>query len=416
MMRPASHALLAALVALLVAAGIGSARAEWETVGKSLTLPERPGPHWFWLSDVLLHRTALFDADSGMQLGQISSGSAGVGFVIAPVFSPDHREIYLAETYYTRGVRGERTDVVTVYDATTLQPLDEITIPPRRGEYFPGNAANALSDDGRFMAVLNITPATTVSIVDVKARRFTTEIPTPGCALVFAAGPRRFVMLCAQGSALSVVLDDQGGQARVERSEPFFDAQKDPVTEKAVRRGNEWLFVTFEGVVHPVDVSGEKLAFGATWPLLGDADRRASWRIGGAQHLAVHAPSGRLYALMHQGGVDTHKDPGTEVWVYDLATHERLQRIPMMNPLASFVGEQLAARGHGRMESFTRWLLPWVAPNPGVERILVTQDEHPVLVASASLPPTVAVHDALTGAMVREVSEPGLAGSLLFAP
>jgi hypothetical protein len=28
----------------------------------------------------------------------------------------------------------------------------------------------------------------------------------------------------------------------------------------------------------------------------------------------------------------------------------------------------------------------------------------------------VAVHDALTGAMVREVSEPGLAGSLLFAP
>jgi len=57
-----------------------------------------------------------------------------------------------------------------------------------------------------------------------------------------------------------------------------------------------------------------------------------------------------------------------------------------------------------------------VLPNPGVDRILVTQDDHPVLIASASVPPAVTVHDALTGAIVREISEPGLAGSLLFAP
>src|SRR5882724_11879270 len=189
---------------------VGSARAQFEAVGKVVTLPERPGPHWFWLSDILLHRTALFDADTGGQLGAISSGSAGVGFVIAPLFSPDHREIYLAETYYARGVRGQRTDVVTVYDATTLQPLDEVAIPPRRAEYFPGNAANALTDDGRFMAVFNLTPVTSLSIVDVRARRFTTEVQTPGCSLVYAAGPRRFLMLCANGAALTVALDDTG--------------------------------------------------------------------------------------------------------------------------------------------------------------------------------------------------------------
>src|SRR5205807_411975 len=148
------------------------------------------------------------------------------------------------------------------------------------------------------------------------------HVDTPGCSLVYAAGARRFLMLCANGAALSVMLDDEGGEARLERSEPFFDPQKDPVTEKAVRRGNEWLFVSFEGVVHPVDVSGR----------------------------------------------------------------------------------------------FTRWLLTRVLPNTGVERILVTQDEHPVLVASASLPPSVTIHDAMTGAVLREVSEPGLAGSLLFAP
>src|SRR4029077_17166644 len=174
--------LLGAFAVWLLAGGVVFG-AEAETVGQVMTLPERPGPHWFWLSDILLHRTALFDADTGGLLGTISSGTAGVGFVIAPLFSPDHREIYLAETYYARGVRGERSDVVTVYDALTLKPLDEIGIPPRRGEYFPGNAANALTDDGRFMAVFNITPATSLSIVDVKARRFTTEIDTPGCSL-----------------------------------------------------------------------------------------------------------------------------------------------------------------------------------------------------------------------------------------
>jgi methylamine dehydrogenase heavy chain len=400
------------LVALLLLLA-GTAVAEFETVGKVAALPEQPGRHWFWLSDILLHRTALFDADSGEQLGAISSGSAGVGFVISPLFSPDHREIYLAETYYSRGTRGDRTDVVTIYDSRTLAPLEEIAIPPKRGEYYPGNAANALSDDGRFLAVFNIDPGMSLSIVDVKARRFITEIPTPGCGLVYAAGARRFLALCANGSTLLVTLDDEGQKQSVERGETFFDPQKDPVTEKAVRRGSEWLFVSYEGVVHPVDVSKDKPTFGPTWSLVDDADRHARWRIGGAQHLAVHQRSGRLYALMHQGGPDTHKDPGSEVWVFDLASHQRVQRIPVLNPLASFVGQQM---GTGRMAGFTRWLMMRAAPNPGIDRILVTQDDQPVLIASASLPPTVTIHDAMTGAVVREVSEVGLAGSLLFAP
>src|SRR5437867_1509615 len=290
---------LGALAVWLLASGVALA-VDAETVGKVMTLPERPGPHWFWLSDILLHRTALFDADTGGLLGTISSGTAGVGFVIAPLFSPDHREIYLAETYYARGVRGQRTDVVTVYDATTLRPLgDEIEIPAERAEYFPGVAANALSDDGRFMAVFNLTPQTSVSIVDVQARRFTSEIATPGCRLGYAAGARRFLMLCGNGAALSGALDGEGGGAGRERSEAVVVAQKVPVTEKAVLRGNEWLFVSFEGVVHPVDVGGEKPRFGETWSLVDEADRRASWRIGGGQHLAVHTASARLYALMH---------------------------------------------------------------------------------------------------------------------
>jgi methylamine dehydrogenase heavy chain len=413
-----SAARIAMLAALLASLGASAAIAEPEPepIGVVRSLPERPGPHWFWLTDLILHRTALFDADSGDMLGSISGGTAGVGFIVAPIFSPDRKEIYIAESYYSRGVRGDRTDVVTVYDARTLQPQHEIPIPPKRAEYYPGNAANALSDDGRFLAVFNLTPMTSLSIVDVQARRFVAEVQTPGCSLVYAAGPRRFFMLCANGSALTVTLDDEGREQAVARTAQFFDANKDPLTEKAVRRGNEWLFVSFEGQVRAVDVSGPELRFAEPWSLVDDADRGASWRVGGGQHLALHAASGRLYALMHQGAPDTHKNPGTEVWVYDLAAKRRVQRIEVTNPLLSFVGQQLGLEKRGRSGRFAGWLLERMLPHPGVERIAVTQDDKPVLVAGASIPPTVTVQDATTGALVREIVEPGIAGTLFYLP
>jgi methylamine dehydrogenase heavy chain len=414
--RPVSRPLLRAAVCLGALLGTAPAiAATAEALGAVTTLPEQPGPHWFWLSDIILHRTALFDADSGGLLGTITSGSPGVGFAILPLVSPDHREVYLAESYFSRGVRGERTDVVTIYDARTLEPLNEIPLPPKRAEYFPGNASSALSDDGRFLAVFNLTPVTSLSIVDARARSFMSEVATPGCSLVYSAGPRRFFMLCANGEALLVTLDDSGA-ASLARSERFFDPQKDPITEKAVRHGDEWLFVSFGGMVHPVDVAGEKFRPGEPWPLFDDTDRRASWRIGGGQMLALHGPSGRLYALVHQGGPDSHKDAGTEVWVYDLATRKRVQRVPMLNPLVSFIGVEGALDRDHTTGRIGRWLLERVLPNPGVERILVTQDPRPVLIASAGTPPTVTVHDAMTGDVLREISEPGIATSLLVTP
>ena len=418
----ASRLLAVALAALGLAAPTPRAAAEDlkpEIVGRSFELPSQPGPYWFWASDVLLHRTTLFDAADGRMLGAISSGSVGTGFVVYPLFSPRHDEIYLAETYWSRGIRGERTDVVTVYDAKTLKPKAEIPIPPKRGEYFPGNASNALGDDGRFLAVFNISPATSLTIVDVKERRFATEVEAPGCGLVFAAGSRRFFMLCADGSALVVDLDEKGGLRKAERSERFFDAVGDPLTEKAVRRDNQWVFTSYEGIVHTVDVGGPALGFGATWPLLDDSDRAAQWRIGGLQSLALHEASGRLFVLVHQGPKDTHKDPGTEVWVYDLEERRRIAKLPVPNPTVSFVADQaklgpLETAGAGVRA--LRWLLGKTLPNPGVERILVTQGDKPVLLASSGFPPTINVLDPDTGSLLREVSEPGLGFSLLFEP
>jgi methylamine dehydrogenase heavy chain len=414
-----SAVLALATVATLALGAPSPGRAEddvAEPVGQVLTLPPKPGPHWFWLSDVLLHRTALYDGDSGKLLGTITAGTPGVGFTIWPLFAPDHGAIYIPESYFSRGVRGDRTDVVTVYDPTTLMPEAEIPIPPKRAEYFPGVAPNALSDDGRFVAVFNVTPAQSLTIVDVEQRRFTSEVPTPGCSLAYASGGRRFFQLCADGAALVVTVDDAGLATSAERTERFFDADQDPLFEAAGRDGEQWTFVSFEGMVHTVDVSGEKPQLGEPWPLLGAADREESWRIGGGQPVALHASSGRLYVLVHQGGKDTHKEAGKEIWVYDVARRARTLRIPVNSPLASFVRGQMRLGTESMQDRLVSWLLDNALPNLGAEAILVTKDERPILVVMSMMPPAVTVHDATTGAVLREIAEPGLSGSVLVAP
>ena len=215
---------------------------------------------------------------------------------------------------------------------------------------------------------------------------------------------------------LSVTLDDAGREKTKERTAPFFDPNADPVTEKAARAGNQWLFVSFAGVIHPVDLSSDPPSFGKTWSVVSDDDRRASWRIGGTQQLTVHAVSGRLYALMHQGEKDTHKDPGTEIWVFDIATHMRLQRIALRSPLVGFLRRQLGLTSGGWTARLATWMLRAVLPNPGVDRILVTQDDAPVLVTGTTFPSTLEVRDGRSGALLRDVSEVGVAGSVIAAP
>jgi methylamine dehydrogenase heavy chain len=401
-------ALLLGLAAAAAPAGSGAgAEAFPEPTGRVLALPAAPGPHWIWLGDQLLHRAALFDGDSGRLLGMIPGGRG----IIAPQRSHDGREIYTAETYYSRGTRGARTDLVSITDATTLQPLGEVEIPPKRSEHTSWVGGSALSDDGRLFAVFNLDPATSLSIVDVAERRLLGEVEIPGCALVYPAGPRRFLSLCADGTALTTSVGTDGGFVRT-RSDRFFDPAADPVTEKAVRSGDTWLFVSFAGVVHPVDVAGPSLRFGETWPLLDDADREASWRPGGMQPFALHAPSGHLYALMHQGGTDTHKDPGVEVWVYDVATHARMQRIRLRNPVASFLLGQLSIPSDGWID----WLLQHAMPSHGVDRIAVTEDPEPLLFAATTFPATLTVYDARSGAHLRDVRDAAIAGALLQVP
>ena len=408
--RAAASAVAVLLLSTLPVQGALAQSIAAERVGDVAELPSEMGAHWVWASDSVLKRSALFDADTGRMLGMVNGGE-GVS-PLHPHVSRTRREVYVVETVYSRGHRGERTDLVTIYDAVTLSVAGEIVIPPRRADNGNGVAIAALLDGDRFLVVLNQNPGTSVSVVDLEARAFAGEIATPGCALVLPAGARRFGMLCGDGTAEAITLDESGQESARARSEHFFDATHDPLTEKGVRDGAHWRFASFEGLLHEIDFASDKPLPATPWSLFTDVDRAEGWRIGGLQHLALHAPSGRLYSAVHQGGPGSHKDAGPEVWVYDLSARARVQRIEMANLTAAFLRPRLGIEAG----SLPDRVLSAVLPNPGADTLAVTRDDAPLLLAGERESGAVGVYDATTGEHLRDLHETGIGGGLLVVP
>ena len=54
---------------------------------------------------------------------------------------------------------------------------------------------------------------------------------------------------------MQVQLDDAGKANSKTRTPKLFDPVNDPVTEKAVRAGNSWIFVTFTGMEVPIEAA-----------------------------------------------------------------------------------------------------------------------------------------------------------------
>jgi methylamine dehydrogenase heavy chain len=384
-----------------------------ESPGRIERVPRPFSPHSIWVTDLTLERIALVDLDEGRFVGMINSG---YGPALA-LFPKRRAEAYLPATYFSRRFRGERTDLLEVWDLEELSFVEEIELPARRAidSFALGHAA--LSDDDRFAVVLNWTPATSLSVVDVVDRRLAGTIPIPGCTLAFAAGPRRFFSLCGDGTALTIDIDDSGNPTHLARTAAFFDPAADPITEKAVRAGNQWLFVSFDGIVHPVDVGGATIDFPERWSLLDDSDRKENWRVGGLQYLAVHEASGRLFALVHQGGPDGHKEPGSEVWVYDIAGRTRVVRYPLRHPGLTIMGEVIDPGKElvWPLGPLAAWAFDSFMP-PLVTHIVVTPDDQPLLATVSQFTGSIGVYDANSGELLRRVMPVGWTSETLYAP
>ena len=291
------------------------------------TLPP-PSPHRLYVYDYNFDnqtdtRIQVFDGDSYRRLGQIDTGfGPGVNL------SPDGATTVAATTYYARGSRGARTDLVEFTDNATLAVTGEIVLPSKRTQTSMNPFNVAYSADQHFLYVSYMTPAASLGVLDPAHRTVLSEIDTAGCVLVMPSGPNRVSSICEGGTLLTITHDAQGHENSRAMSAKFFDADADPVFVQGIPTPRGVVFLSFLGQVHEVDFSGSEPTFAPPWSLVTAAER-GQWRPGASQVGAIQHALGRLYVPMHRGGEGTHKDGGSEIWVYDLASHKRLARWPM---------------------------------------------------------------------------------------
>lgn len=296
------------------------------------TLPE-PGSNWF------ISKTGngayIFDAGNGEMQGLLSLSR------YTPAVTPYHprQEFYAAESYLSRGVRGERTDLVAVYDFENLSPIAEIVIPNHMAR-LQVRRHLGLMNDGRHLAVLNMNPGHSVSIVDVEDRVFIYEISTPGCAVIMPVAQSDFLQVCGDGTLQLIQLDLSGFEENRVRSEVFFNVIDDAVFDRATPSADGWILITHAGVIFEVSTDDDEIIIEDGWRL--SAEDESDWRPGGNEFISAHKDYGLLYVAMHEGEVDTHHVPGDEIWVFDMATRNRVHRMELDVPADSIMVTQEA--------------------------------------------------------------------------
>jgi methylamine dehydrogenase heavy chain len=289
------------------------------------------GPHRFFT--VTFDKSiVIFDGDSGKLEGQVPAAHDS-NFAIAP----DNSRFYIAETMWTHGNRGERVDLLSVYDGRTLNLVKEISLP---GRAIIGMKLKNLdlSASGKRAYVYNMHPASSVSWVDLTTQAVAGTVELPGCALVFAWGDEGFSSLCGDGSLATVSLADSG-PAKVTHTAPFFDAANDPIFDNSLvdRSTGKAFFLTYTGLIYEAKL-GPQPMIEKPWSILEAAGQKAAgtgvdelaWRPGGVQPIAWHKDSDRLFVLMHPGNYWSHLRGGTEIWAVNVKTHSVVSRIPVL--------------------------------------------------------------------------------------
>jgi len=297
------------------------------------------GPHRFFTSGFKDASFNIFDADSGKMEGSIPAG-----YVPNLAIAPDNSQFYVSETYWHHGARGQRDDLLSIYDAKTLSLLKEIALPGRALAEKTQNMD--ISADGSKAYVYIMHPASSVVWVDLKKQAVGGTVEIPGCALVFPWGNSGFSSLCGDGSLATVTIPESG-PAKVTHTKPFFDANKDPVYEASFvdRATGRALFLSYTGLVYPA----------------------------------------KLFVLMHMGNYWTHKQGGTEIWVLDTKTKKLISRFPLQPVPTSGLGNDRP---------------------PLYASMGVSQDEKPLLYLLNGEGNDVVIN-ALTGEIIRKVEFAG---------
>lgn len=303
-----------------------------EIIPKVETLPAHYPTTWSFLnyaSDRIELRNV--GSDTREVKGQLQAHDSATLLV-----SDKRPEIYVADTVWSRGAHGIRTDFITIYDTQTLNPVGEIVLPgAKRALITAMEGLLAFTDAQNMALVFNFTPASSVTVVDLDKRQPLGVIEIPGCSLVYPSGARGFSTLCSSGTLLTIKLDANGAVAGRSESKAFNPLDTDPLFTASAMVGGVRYFPSLRGRVQPIDMKGDEVKVLPDWPLVSADDAAAHWRPSGWQLIAGDEQK-LLYVLMqadaHEG---THKDPANEVWVFNAATKTRIKRLRLVRPGSS---------------------------------------------------------------------------------
>ena len=153
--------------------------------GEPITLTA-PKPNWVYVDrGFTVTGTAIYDSENGKMLGMVEGS-----WLSDLAIDPNGKAYYVAETMWTKGFRGTRQDMITVYDANSLALKTEIAMP---GRILIGSRKHnfVLSDEGKTAYVYNLDPASSVNVVDLAKGKFVKKIELPGCASLMPIPRRR---------------------------------------------------------------------------------------------------------------------------------------------------------------------------------------------------------------------------------
>jgi methylamine dehydrogenase heavy chain len=342
--RRHSHLLAAALTMAVLAIDARGARADVATEQATVAVLPPDDGYRLYIPDISFGHmvdghASVIDGHSLKFLGNLPIGFSGQ---IAG--SADRSKIYVATTYYDRGNRGHRADVLEVYDARKLGFEREVVVPSKHVEGVPYNAYLAPSIHDRYVLLQNATPGSSVTIVDVAAGTVVAELPTAGCFGIYPSpvDEQVFSTLCGDGSLVTIGIDASGKERFRHRSVKFFDPAGDPVYIEAGRLGTQLVLLSFKGNVHILDMSGDTAIETAKWSLIGPDDTKG-WAPGGYQPFAVHVATGQIFVGMHANAFEgSHKYPAQEIWQADLKTGHIVHRFPIAGAVALAVTQDIS--------------------------------------------------------------------------
>lgn len=324
-MSAAASLLLASAVG---AAALAQAAPELKEEESDVLTIDPPKPGWFYVDGGWdMAGTSIFDSESGKMKGMVETRR-----LADMAIDPAGQYYYVSETIWSKGDRGTRQDMVSVYDTREMKLVTEIAMP---GRILIGMRKNnfILSDDGKWGFVYNYDPASSVNVIDMARRKFARNVELPGCASLIPNPGIGFSALCSDGSLATVRLS--GAKPEITHSQPFFSAVDDPIFDNfaydSVKK--EAIFLTYTGLVYTAKIGAAPtisepfsiqaaagLRVGETKPL------EINWMPGGRQLMAFHRPSNHLFVLMHMGEFWSQKAPGTEIWDIDLGTKKVVKR------------------------------------------------------------------------------------------